>query len=328
MTPRPFECIDDGSWFPLFHLELLPRPSSDETLTGSQRSEFMGSKRKFWIHNELTGQRALVKYARPGTGEHWSEKIAAEVAALLEIPHPPVEVGFVEDAPVSLTLGFLQQNETLIHGNELLAELDQTYPKDGKNYRTVAHTISAVQRALIERAVAPPRALPNGLSAFGAFVGYLLLDALVGNTDRHHENWAIVLDHGDFERTLTLAPSYDHASSLGRELTDQSRSELLRTKDRRRIHAYLERTRSALHSEEVAEVGQGKPLSCLEAWQLACAKDRDAAQFWLERLLHVSRDRLLSLPKRIPAKAMSPVSKEFATFLLGQNYDRLCALGP
>ena len=29
-------------------------------------------------------------------------------------------------------------------------------------------------------------------SPLDLFVGYLLLDSLIGNTDRHHENWAIL----------------------------------------------------------------------------------------------------------------------------------------
>lgn len=48
-----------------------------------------------------------------------------------------------------------------------------------------------------------------GLSAFDCFAGLLVFDALVGNTDRHHENWAIVEDTG------LLAPSFDHGASLG-----------------------------------------------------------------------------------------------------------------
>ena len=55
---------------------------------------------------------------------------------------------------------------------------------------------------------------------FDMFVGYLMLDALIGNTDRHHENWGIMTGRG---RPQVLAPTYDHASSLGRELSDQKR---------------------------------------------------------------------------------------------------------
>lgn len=43
-----------------------------------------------------------------------------------------------------------------------------------------------------------------------------MLDALVANLDRHHENWGIVVDPSGLLPT-ELAPTFDHASSLGDE---------------------------------------------------------------------------------------------------------------
>lgn len=60
------------------------------------------------------------------------------------------------------------------------------------------------------------------LTAFEAFTGYLVLDALVANQDRHEENWAVLrpLPGGG---EVTLAGSYDHGSSLAFNLTDARR---------------------------------------------------------------------------------------------------------
>jgi hypothetical protein len=44
------------------------------------RDEPMGTKEKFWCEYE-DGARYLFKFSRPDTGEHWSEKLAAELAA-------------------------------------------------------------------------------------------------------------------------------------------------------------------------------------------------------------------------------------------------------
>ena len=43
------------------------------------------------------------------------------------------------------------------------------------------------------------------VSALDVFVGYLLLDAWIGNTDRHHENWGFVLV-GEANERGRLAP--------------------------------------------------------------------------------------------------------------------------
>ena len=56
---------------------------------------------------------------------------------------------------------------------------------------------------------------------------YVVLDAQIGNTDRHHENWGVLVDLSEESVRLTVAPSFDHAYSLGRELRDTRRDWLL-----------------------------------------------------------------------------------------------------
>jgi hypothetical protein len=46
-------------------------------------------------------------------------------------------------------------------------------------------------------------------------VGYLMLDCLIGNQDRHDENCGLILLSGKQLR-VALAPTYDHAKSTGR----------------------------------------------------------------------------------------------------------------
>lgn len=72
-------------------------------------------------------------------------------------------------------------------------------------------------------------------------VGWLpRLDALIGNTDRHQENWGVI-EAG----RRRLSPTFDHASSLGFLLDDSARVERLTTADRDRdVSAYAERARS------------------------------------------------------------------------------------
>ena len=48
--------------------------------------EQLGTKRKFWSRNEV-GKRQLFKAEERETGEDWAEKIACELANMLEIPH-------------------------------------------------------------------------------------------------------------------------------------------------------------------------------------------------------------------------------------------------
>ena len=54
--------------------------------------EQMGSKPKFWFRRPDDGQQWLFKFSREGTGEDWAEKIAAEIAGMLDISAPGVEL--------------------------------------------------------------------------------------------------------------------------------------------------------------------------------------------------------------------------------------------
>ena len=76
---------------------------------------------------------------------------------------------------------------------------------------------------------------------------YLVLDALIGNTDRHHENWGMLRKRRGERWTGFIAPSFDHASSLGRELLDVRRDRLL---EENRVNKYAERGRGAVYWAE------------------------------------------------------------------------------
>jgi serine/threonine protein kinase HipA of HipAB toxin-antitoxin module len=94
----------------------------------------------------------------------------------------------------------------------------------------------------------------------GVFVGYLLLDALIGNQDRHHENWGLIKAPG---AGLSLSPTFDHASSLGRNELDAERIERLTTKDSGRgVAHYVRRARSGLYRTQSSRA----PLTTLDAF--------------------------------------------------------------
>ena len=56
---------------------------------------------------------------------------------------------------------------------------------------------------------------------------YALLDGLIGNTDRHHENWMVDYIYYQGDQRYKVFPSFDHASSLGRELAEERRRDIL-----------------------------------------------------------------------------------------------------
>ena len=181
--------------------------------------EHMGTKRKFWYRDPRGQTDWLFKYPRPNTGEHWAEKIAAEVAARLGIMCAKVELAADDGHRGSTSLSFLSASEELVHGNQLLRWTLDGYDPDLR-FGQSEHSFGNIWRCLGRLFVEPEA----GEVAKRRFGEYLVLDAVIGNTDRHHENWGLIRKRRGDGWIGRLAPSFDHASSLGRELLDGNRA--------------------------------------------------------------------------------------------------------
>jgi hypothetical protein len=272
----------------------------------------------------------LLKLARPNTGEDWSEKVAFELAKHLRIPCPRVELAQWEQRWGVLCWDFLGRHyckgvrssvQSLIHGNELLLDRDPTYPAK-ESYRVPAHAISAVYDVLRnvdhmghENILGDERG-----SGFDMFVGYLMLDALIGNTDRHHENWGVVPARG---QPRILAPTYDHASSLGRELSDAKRQARLEDSGQGTVESYALKTTAAFWSE-----AEGKLLTPREALLAAGRIRPQALAAWQSRFATLPVDTLGSIVDRIPDLRLGSVGKRFTLEFLRYNLQAILELVP
>ena len=226
-------------------------PVEQVTLVGPTQvvyDEQLGSKRKFWLYRVISAQPLLFKYARLGTGEHWAEKLGSEIAGVLGIPAAPVRLAEENGRPGVLVESIVPHSwddelfkplplGELIHGNEILSGFVPAYDRTklrGQKDHTYSNVLESLRRAVPDEKYA---------SVMTQFAGLLVLDALIGNTDRHHENWALLRSFRRDPASLSLAPSYDHASSFGRELTDQSRNRFLEAGT---VAEYIKRGRGAI----------------------------------------------------------------------------------
>ncbi|MFN7922823.1 MAG: hypothetical protein U0Q16_22145 [Bryobacteraceae bacterium] len=278
-------------------------------------SEQLGTKAKFWFD----GRTRLCKLARMGTGEDWSEKVAAEIAAALEIPHAYYDLVTWRGRPCAVSYDFLAHAETLVRGNELIR---QEYSEALGRFHQSGHTVELVFETLQGCGCLPPSSWPiePGISsATGVFVAYLMLDALIGNTDRHHENWGVI-ESGESENRL--CPSFDHASCLGRELTDSERRTRLDTRDRNySVERFAERARSGLYRK-----GEIKPLLTVDAFMTAAQLEPVAALQWLRKLAQIDTESLRKVLLLVPDERLPESAREFASRMLLHNRGRLLDL--
>lgn len=290
----------------LFDIIEVPEDSILET-------EQLGTKDKFWYREDKLNY--LYKKARPNTGEAWAEKIASELCELLKLPHAHYELAIWKDNLGTISPSFVPENKILILGNQILVKIDKSYPEfSPSNYKVSEHTLDIVVDAIANNSINLPLNWepPEGIEkAIETFVGYLLLDAWINNTDRHHENWGFIMNY-----SVNLAPTFDHASSLGRELLDYKKQEKTNNKT---VKNYIAKSRSATYDK----VGDRKPMLTLDLFEQAAQKYPKAAMIWLQNLAHISAEDTLSLFNCIPKNYISEISIEFAQTILTINQNRL-----
>lgn len=290
--------------------------------------EQMGSKEKFWFQDPQWG-KCLFKTARDGTGEDWAEKVVAELCALLGLPHATYDLARWNGKRGVVSPRFVPSGAALIHGNELLGFIHEDYPRtapgDRAFCRVPQHTVGRVLGVLSNSRVHLPDgwSAPEGIrTAPEVFTGYLLLDAWVGNTDRHHENWGFIAVRTAEEPhvRLHLAPTFDHASSLARELGDEQRAARMSSADKRQsAAAYASRARSALFRAETDR----NPLGTLEAFLAAARRFPEAATRWVEILGRIQEPEIRAIFDRVPGAILSAVASAFGLALLSFNGSRI-----
>jgi hypothetical protein len=142
--------------------------------------ETLGTKPKFWWFDQ--GQRRLLFKAEDrGTGEDWAEKIACHLCELLGLPHVHYEMAEEFSHGKKIRPGVICENlapapMSLVLGNQLLFERDDSYPVDEKaKYKVRMHTIASIIEVL--NSLNPPQefiASHSIHSALHVFVGYIM----------------------------------------------------------------------------------------------------------------------------------------------------------
>ena len=277
----------------------------------------MGSKRKFWFRRPDDEQQWLFKFSREGTGEDWAEKIAAEIASILDISAPGVELAAFDGRRGSISRSFVLQREgwDLIHGNELLAADVSGYQRD-LVFRQSQHTLDSILTVL-RRIFPDPQ---QSRAQIERLAGYLTLDALVGNTDRPHENWGVLRrTRVDGSLEDTLAPSFDHASSLGREMLPDERERHLREG---RVETYARRGRGGIYVTTADRHGANP----LELVLQAAPTMPEAFQPWLARVRALPSASVQRIIDAVPETLMDSTAKRFATAFIEYTRAQLCLL--
>lgn len=271
-------------------------------------TEHQGTKEKFWFGKN---QDKLFKIGKH-EGENWAEIVACHLATLLDIPCAKYTPGSIQENSKTtygvISQSFVNKKEggRLINANEFLTKLIKNYDPD-KAYKQRNYTFS--------QSIALIKLLTPNLkeSPIKQFIGYLVFDVWIGNQDRHHENWGFVAS----STGLYLAPSFDHASSMGCRVGDIEKQERLNTKDTGySVEAFSSKAKTAMYND-------GKILKTYELSKLCYKHYPNEYCFWTQKINQISKQDIIKCFESLPENWMSDIDKKFTTKLLQANQKQL-----
>lgn len=165
-------------------------------------SEGSGRSEKIWLMNPDTEQIGLFKFKKDETTtDHISECVAYELAKMIGIPCAKFELGTYHGREGSISYNIVNQKDMiLIEGIYCISLI---YPNFDAEKIMDIETGEKYSIEMIKNVLEP-------LKLFDEFLPVLIFDFLIGNTDRHQSNWALLREGNN----LRISPLYDNSSSL------------------------------------------------------------------------------------------------------------------
>lgn len=182
----------------------------------------------------IAGHRYLFKVSKDWRIlQHWSEVTAYALARSVNMSAAPCFIAVDSDAGevgvlVEFFYGHPGSNDfpRLISGADLLRRKVEDYEADPDRHHTLNNVLVLGRTFSIE----------DRLATWGRFLSF---DALIGNTDRHPENWGFLATKvGEDDWNFRFAPSFDHGTSLAYQLRNE---DIMREFSDERLQRHLQR---------------------------------------------------------------------------------------
>jgi hypothetical protein len=172
--------------------------------------------------------------------QFWMEIMAYRIGQVMEVPVPPAYVGLSNrERADQATYGaliewFYSQKQGYIKGADLLRPLIPDYD-DETGWQQNLQTILNVPLF---------KNVPDLLLKHWAMI--LAFDTVIGNTDRHPENWGVVITtQPEGKRAfISLSPAFDNGTALSYEHPEEH---FARFEDSNQVMRYLKKARRAKH---------------------------------------------------------------------------------
>lgn len=177
-----------------------------------------GASEKIWLVNPNTNEKGLFKFPKvkdqekgTTTGEYWAEKLASEIGKMIDVKCADVDIGTYNGRVGSMSYNILKkQGDSFFEG---IYFIQKRYPYYNKNkledtYSNEKYSVQMIENSLMQ----------DYEFNIKQIYQMIIFDILIGNSDRHHSNWALASKkniENDIKTVIwNLCPLYDNGSSL------------------------------------------------------------------------------------------------------------------
>lgn len=171
--------------------------------------------------------------------QFWGEIIAYRLGLIMGIEVPPAHIGLSNNyIQGRTTCGALiewfydDQKDVYVEGGQFMVQLVKDYDRQ----RGTQHNFLDIAKVF--------KSIPQFQEHWA---GVFTLDSLIGNTDRHQDNWGLILEGAKLkksEATIRFSPAFDNGTALGYEVVERNIDKYL---DEDRLTSYLTNPRHARH---------------------------------------------------------------------------------
>lgn len=245
------------------------------------------------------GKKAFFKYEGKNylVSEACSEKMSYEIAKVLGYKCAKIELAKDNEG----NLGVLNYLFIDIGNTEHIDAI--SYLNINYNERKEFYTISNIKKTLDE--------LDKKL--FRDFIKIMIFDALVGEQDRHEENWGIQRIGKEYQ----MSPLYDNGCNLLREFKDYNLAKQYYSKQKD-FNAYIERSKTIIYKED-----NKTKYKHFELIEFLNKNYHNEVQNEISNLNKLTDKEINNIVERMPDELLTKQHKEYIIDYLKKRRDRL-----
>lgn len=236
---------------------------------------------------DKNGQYAFFKYEKESFSESCSEKISYEIAKELGYDCAKVELAIDNNKKIGiLNYPFIELNSAFESHMDIDAYLNpENLPRE-KYYK-----ISNIKNTLDEL----------NKEYFKSFIRIMIFDALIGEQDRHEENWGIITKNNHSE----IAPLYDNGCSLLKDFKNEKFAYKYYNKIKN-FDNYILKSKTAIYKEN-----NNQRYNHFELIEYLNNLYHDDTQKELKNIPKLTDEKIEEIVNKIPDNLITKIHKQY-----------------